>query len=167
MAAGEVDLLARPESPGAHHQEAAQPHQDQPGNGDPPLLDRIAVKEMHGGGQQARRRRNRHAHKIFASRPSRIARLRVVADVEARQPRDPADEKQETDEGAGVEQVLMQLRIDGIGQKMESPDERQQAGRHAKGDGVGQRIQLLAKLAARYWSCGRCGRRARRREWRK
>src|SRR5271157_2073554 len=31
---------------------------------------------------------------------------------------------------------------------MESPDERQQAGRDAKCDGVGQRIQLLAKLAA-------------------
>ena len=31
---------------------------------------------------------------------------------------------------------------------MESPDQRQQAGRHAKGDGVGQRIQFLAELAA-------------------
>ena len=31
---------------------------------------------------------------------------------------------------------------------MESPDERQQAGRYAKGDGVGQRIQLFAKVAA-------------------
>ena len=72
----------------------------------------------------------------------------VVADVEARQPRDPADEKEETDEGPGVEQVLVQLRIHGIGQKMESPDERQQAGRHAEGDGVGQRIQLLAEVAA-------------------
>ncbi len=44
-------------------------------------------------------------------------------------------------------QVLVQLRVDGIGQEVESPDERQQAGRHAEGDGVGQRIQFLAKFA--------------------
>jgi hypothetical protein len=106
-----------------------------------------AVAEMHGRGQHPRRRRNRHAHKVLAPRPSRIARLRIVADVEPRQPRNSADQKQKTDEGAGLLQVLVQLRIDGIGQKMKSPDERQQAGRHAKGDGVGQRIQLLAELA--------------------
>ena len=31
---------------------------------------------------------------------------------------------------------------------MKSPDERQQAGRHAERNRVGQRIQLLAKVAA-------------------
>ncbi len=30
---------------------------------------------------------------------------------------------------------------------MESPDEGQQAGRHAEGDDVGQRIQFLAEIA--------------------
>ena len=37
--------------------------------------------------------------------------------------------------------------IDRFRQKMESPDHRQQARRHAKRDHVGQRIQLLAKFA--------------------
>ena len=39
MAAGEVDFLARPEPPGADHQEAADAHEHQPDDGDPPGLD--------------------------------------------------------------------------------------------------------------------------------
>src|SRR5579863_8866875 len=35
MAAGEVDLLARPEPPGAHHEESSQTDKAEPGNGNP------------------------------------------------------------------------------------------------------------------------------------
>ena len=48
---------------------------------------------------------------------------------------------------AGLHQMLSQLRIDGIGQEMETPDEGQQAGRHAEGDHVGQRIEFPAEVA--------------------
>ena len=106
MPAGEVDLLARPEAPGADHQEAGQSDQDQPEDGDPPRLDRIGVEEVDGGGQQAGRGGNGHADKVLAIRAAGVARLGIVADVEARQPRDSADEKQKADESAGLEQVL-------------------------------------------------------------
>jgi hypothetical protein len=86
---------------------------------------------------QACRGRYRHPDEILAPRPSRIARLGIVADVEAGQARDPADKKQETNEGARLLQVLAQLRVHGIGEEMESPDKRQQARSHAKGNGVG------------------------------
>ncbi len=46
-----------------------------------------SILKMNAGRQQAGRGGNRHAHKILAVRPPRIARLRVVADVEPRQPR--------------------------------------------------------------------------------
>ena len=106
-----------------------------------------AVAKVDGGGQQARGRGNRHADKILASGRPGLRGCGIVADVEARQPRCSAEQKQETDEGSGLHQVHVQLRIHRVGQKMESPDEGQQAGRHAEGDDVGQRIQLLAEIA--------------------
>ena len=44
-------------------------------------------------------------------------------------------------------QMKKQLRVYGFGEKVEAPDQGQQAGRYAEGDGVGKRIQFLAKLA--------------------
>ena len=70
-----------------------------------------------------------------------------MADVEARQARCPAEKEQKTDKGSGLQQVHVQLRIQRVGQKVKSPDEGQQAGRHAEGDHVGQRIQLPAEIA--------------------
>src|ERR1035438_5411761 len=87
--------------------------------------------------------------KYFRSGRPGLRRLGVVADIEARQPRDSADKKQEADEGSGVKQILMHLRIDRFRQKVKAPDQRQQAGRNAESDRVGQRIQFLAKVAAR------------------
>ena len=55
-----------------------------------------AVAKMDGGGEQAGSGRNGHADKVFAVGPAGIARLGVVADVEAGQARDSADEKQES-----------------------------------------------------------------------
>ena len=51
------------------------------------------------------------------------------------------------DESSGLDQVLVQLRVDGVGQEMKAPDDGQQAGRDAEGDDVGQRIELLAEVA--------------------
>ena len=67
---------------------------------------------MDGGSQECGRGRNRHAYKVLAVGPSGISRLRVVADIKARQPRDTADEKEETDESPGLPQVLVQLGVD-------------------------------------------------------
>ncbi len=104
---------------------------------------------MNRRGQQSRRRRNRHAHKILPPRPPRIVRLRVLRDVEPRQPRHPAQQEQEADEGSRLNQVQVHHRVQRVGKKMESPHERQQTGRYPEGDRVGQRIQLLAELAGR------------------
>jgi len=147
MAAREIDLFGRPESPGAHHQEATQAHQNEPRNGNPPLRDWNPVKEMHSRSQQTCGGGNRHTDKVFPPRSSRIARLGIVADIEARQPRDSTDQEEKTDESSSLLHVQTQLGIDGVGKEMKSPDESQQTGRHAKGDGVSQRIQFLAKLA--------------------
>ena len=103
---------------------------------------------MNAGGQHPGSRRNGHTHKILAPRPPGILRLGIMADVEARQPRNPANEKEKTDKSPGVKEILAQLRVDGGGQKVKAPDESQQAGRHPEGDRVGQRIQFLAEIAA-------------------
>src|ERR1017187_1232775 len=112
MTAGEVNLLARPEPPRAHHQEPGQRHHHQPRDRDPPNCHRNSVAEVNGRGQQSRRSRNRHPHKILSSRPARISWLRIVRDVEARQPRRSAQQEQKTDECASLHQVLPQLGID-------------------------------------------------------
>ena len=135
---GEINLLGRPEAPGADHEIAAKPDQDQPRNGDPPLFDGIAVEEMDCGGEQAGGCGNGHADKVLAIGPAGVARLCVVADVEERQPRSSAEKKEKTDEGSGLQQMHVQLRIHGVGQKVKSPDEGQQAGRHAEGNDVSQ-----------------------------
>jgi len=59
----------------------------------------------------------------------------------------PAEKKQETDKGSGLQQMHVQLRIQRVGQKVKSPDEGQQAGRHAESDDVGQRVQFPAEIA--------------------
>src|ERR1035437_532594 len=112
MTARKIDLLAGPEPPGAHHQEPRQRHQPQPRNSDPPISHRNAVAEMDGCRQQSRCSRNRHSHKILSSRPSRISGLRIVRNVEPRQPRRPAQQEEKTDECASLQQVLPQLGID-------------------------------------------------------
>src|SRR6266702_933713 len=102
---------------------------------------------MHRGGQQTSRRRNRHSNKVLPPRPARVARLRVVTDVEPCQPGSAADEEEKANKRARMHQVLAQLVIDALRQKMKAPDISQQAGSYAKRDHIRQRIQLLAKLA--------------------
>ena len=41
----------------------------------------------------------------------------------------------------------VQLCVQRVGQKVKSPDQRQQAGRHAEGDDVGQRVQFPTEIA--------------------
>src|SRR5580658_7101336 len=149
MTLAEVDLFTRPEAPGAHHQESAQTDENQPQHADPLRLYRIRAEKMHRRRQHARRCGNRHPYKILPVRSSWIPRLRIVADIESRQPRRAANQKEKTDEAAGLHQMLVQFRIERVGQKIKSPDVRQQARRNAKRNHVGQRIQLLAKIARR------------------
>lgn len=127
MGAGEVDLLAGPKAPCADHQESAEADQNEPGNGDPPppVLNGDAVEEMHGGRNQSGRGRNGHANEILPSRPSRVARLRIAADVEAGKARDASHKKKKTDECAGLLKVQVQAGVDGIREEMKSPDEGQ------------------------------------------
>ena len=149
MTAAKIDLFARPEPPRAHHQESGEPDQDQPRYRDPPSLNRNSIEKMHCSGQQARGSGNWHSHKILAIRPARISRLWIVADIESRQPRCTADQKQKADEWAGLNQVLAQLRIDRVRQKIKAPHIRKQAGSHAKRNHIRQRIELPAEIARR------------------
>ena len=146
MTAVQAQFLAGPEAPGADHQEAAHAHDSQPYQRDPPIHYRIAAAEMHRSSQQASRRRNRHTDKIFAVRAVPDCAAEIVADVEACQTGDSANEKKKTDEGPGVEHVLVQL-LGANRQKMKAPDKRQQTWCHSKSDGIGQRIQFSAELA--------------------
>ena len=98
MAPAEIDLLARPEAPRAHHQKSAETDEQQPRNRNPPRLHGNPLEEVHRRRQQSRRCGNRHSYEILPIRPARISRLRIVADIESRQPRDPANQKQEADE---------------------------------------------------------------------
>src|ERR1035437_9081043 len=147
MATGKADLLARPEPPGTDHKEAAGADENQPDHCDPPRLYRIAAAEMHCCGQKAGRCWNGHPNKVLTAGSARIARLRVVADIESRQSRSSPAKKKKADESARVYQILMELRVDGVGQKTKSPDVCQQAGSHTERDDIGQRIQFLSKLA--------------------
>ena len=61
----------------------------------------------------------------------------------------PAIRNRKQMNAARLQQVLAQLIVDREGQKMESPDIGEQAGRNAEGDDVGQRIELFAELAGR------------------
>ena len=51
--------------------------------------------------------------------------------------------------GAGLHQVLTQLRIDRVREKIKAPHIRKQAGRNAKRNHVRQRIELSAEIARR------------------
>src|SRR5580658_8568893 len=146
MAARKIDFLRRPEAPCAHHEERAQPHKDQPGNGDPPRFNRIGAKKMDRGCEQACRCWNGHADKIFAVRPAGIARLRIVAHVEPGKTRRAAKQKKKRNECPGLQKMLVNGGVGRIGQKTESPYEGQQAWRHAKRNHIGQRVELLAEV---------------------
>ena len=170
MAAGEVDLLARPETPGAHHQKSAQPDQDQPQNRNPPRFDRIC-------------RRKSEPWPPASPPPPESACLQntsgpAVPDCAAaaswlmlkRASREaPPIRKRKRNESTRLHQVLMQLRVDRVRQKMKTPDISQQAGRDAKCDHVRQRIQFLAEIARRIRHAAQCAHRARqmgsRKEW--
>ena len=112
MATPEIDLLARPESPGAHHQKSGQTHQAQPWGRDPPCLNGDPPAKVHRGSQKARRGRNRHSNEILAIWPPWIARLRIVADVESSKPRGTCDGVQEAQECTRLRKMMVQLRID-------------------------------------------------------
>ena len=63
---------------------------------------------MHRGREQSGSGRNRHADKILAIGPARVARLCIVADVEPREPARSTEQKQETDERARLHNMLPQ-----------------------------------------------------------
>ena len=109
--------------------------------------DGRSVEEMDDGGDDTCAGRDGHADEELVSRLAGVARLRIDADIEARQTAGPADEKEETDEDAGVQHVFAQVGMDREGQHAEAPDVGEQAGRDAEGDDVGERVQLLAKVA--------------------
>jgi len=154
MTAGEVDFLAGPEAPGADHEKAAHADDGQPDDSDPPGLDGIGSTEVNRGGEQAGGCGDGHADEIFAAGATWVAGLGVVADVESRQARGSADQVEETNEGASVEEVLVEGRTNGIGQVVETPDVGQKAGRDTEGDDVGERIEFLAELACRVGHTG-------------
>src|ERR1700693_3985331 len=90
---------------------------------------------------------NRHADKIFSPWPAGIGRYRVGVDVKSRQAPGPAKQKEKADERAPLDYVLPPHRIHGHGKILEAPGEGQEARSDAKGDHVGQRIELLAEVA--------------------
>jgi hypothetical protein len=57
-----------------------------------------------------------------------------------------APQKQKTDQDSGVHHVVAKLRIDRYREHAEPPDVRQQAGRDAKRNHIGQRVEFLAKV---------------------
>src|SRR3984957_8519842 len=82
MASREVDLLAAPETPGTHHEEAGEAHDSNPQSCQPPIGHRRPVDQMHDGDDYAGGGRNRHADEVLAIRTARILRLWIVTDVE-------------------------------------------------------------------------------------
>src|SRR6266851_586938 len=97
----------------------------------------------------ARACRYRHPHKILLPRPPRIARLRIDADVEPRQPARSADKKNKADEDPDMHQLPTQLRMLQLRQHAEPPNVRQQTRRNSERNHVRQRVQLLAEVARR------------------
>ncbi len=71
--------------------------------------ERIAGREMNDGGDHAGAGGNRHADKIFLSGTSRIGRLRIAGDVEARQAAGSGDQKKKTGNGAKLRQFDVPL----------------------------------------------------------
>lgn len=147
MPVGEIDLLAAPKSPGAHHQKAKQGNQQHPRNGQPPVEDGLSVEQVNYGSDNPGRRRYGHAHEIFAVRLAGILGQRIVADVESRQASRSAQQKQETKKRAKFNQFLAKRWIHRDGQHGESPGKRQDAGGDAEGDDVRERIQFFTELA--------------------
>ena len=142
----EIDLLAAPEAPGAHHQETDQRDQRHPHNGQPPVEDRIAVEEMHDGGKHARRRRNRHADKILSARTARILGTGLWLILKRASRPAPHIRKRKQINAPNCTTAAKQSDI-ASGQHAEAPGKSQDARCNAESDDVGQRIQFLAKLA--------------------
>src|ERR1700760_1259134 len=98
-------------------------------------------------GENAGRGGNRHADEVFAVRPARIFRLRVVTDVEACEAAGPTEQKHKTDERSELHQETPYRRIDRHRQRAEAPAVRKNAGCDAEGDHIRERVQLLTKVA--------------------
>ena len=91
--------------------------------------------------------RNRHAHEIFLPRTSRVRRLRILRNVEARQAARARHEESEAGHRAQFRNFQAQVGGNDHRQQMEAPHPGEQRGGDAESDHVGQRIEFPAKIA--------------------
>src|ERR1700733_2212534 len=149
MAFAQSNLFRTPETPVAHHQKAGDEQQAQPHQRNPWIVDRRTPLVVNHRADHTRARRYRHPHKIFLTRSSGIARLRVDADIKPCQPTRSADQKDEADEHPNMYDLFPKLWVLHQRQHSEPPDIRQQTRRHAKRNHIRQRVQFPAKIARR------------------
>src|ERR1700742_3734259 len=104
---------------------------------------------MDYGCNHTRTSRNGHADEILETRPAWVTRLRVDADVEAREAAGSADKKQETDNSTEVLQTIFNDGITGRDHLTHSPEICEEAGRHSEGYDVCERVQFAPEGAGR------------------
>src|SRR6266478_3411406 len=99
---------------------------------------------MYDCGNHARRRRNRQAHKILLSGTTRVGRLRIGSDVEARQPASTRHEKSKTEDRAQLDDLRAHHGINRRRQQFEAPHPGKQRRGHTKCNHVSQRVEFLS-----------------------
>jgi len=66
--------------------------------------------------------RDGHADEVLAAWTSRVLRLRILADVEARQSARPSNDEKKRDDRAELDDLVPQIRLPEFGNLMASPD---------------------------------------------
>src|SRR4051812_26340510 len=100
------------------------------------------MQQVNGGGDDASAGRNRHANEILLARLTGIPRLGISLDVEAREATHAGDKKDERNEAADLNDAIEEVMPGDVAEHAEAPDPGEHGGRDAKGDRVGQRIEL-------------------------
>src|SRR5690348_9353405 len=104
---------------------------------------------MDSGGNHTCSRRDRHAYEVLFARPARVGRLRIDLNVEARQTASAGDQKKEAGKQPQMPDPIHHGTSLEIRQHKpaKAPHQREQRRRHAKRNGIGQGIELAAKIA--------------------
>src|SRR5579864_1586092 len=156
MAVPQINVFEAGKSPGAHHQETDGDDQRTPSERHSPPDHRLASGKVHNSGDDARAAGNGQANKILLSRLARIRGLRILCDVESRQPARACSQKNEAGDHSQLHQpdakiarrhVDQSVQIEAGGQAAEAPHPRQNGRCHTKGDDIGKRIELAPEVA--------------------
>src|SRR5271166_5900127 len=100
---------------------------------------------MDHGSNRPRPSRDRHAYEVLTSGTARIRWLRIDLNVEARQAACSRQEEDESRDRTELNYTRANIGISGKWQHAKTPRPSQDCRSDAKGDYVGQRIQLAAE----------------------